>query len=86
MVALRVGGGLNSYIIKYSGGPGGHKRQSTKTVEYTLYGLRFSIELRAELKLGSEIYYIVFLYSRTSFKRLRDCEVALLGVSNLHQR
>ena len=24
----------------------------------------------------------VFLYGRTSFKRLRDCEVALLGVSN----
>eukprot|EP00964_Phaeocystis_antarctica_P119106 scaffold82840_cov35-Phaeocystis_antarctica.AAC.2 len=23
----------------------------------------------------------VFLYGRTSFKRLRDCEVALLGVS-----
>ena len=66
MVALhyhRWGGGLNSYIIKYSGGPGGHKRQSTKTVEYTLYGLRFSIELRAELKLGSEIYYIVFFYT-----------------------
>ena len=32
------------------------------------------------LPVGSEIVF--FLYGRTSFKRLRDCELALLGVSN----